>query len=60
MEDKDLQDQSVARAYAGAFPDGCFRYDYDGVQFWSNTSDHCAVPGCMGAGVAIPVGLGFE
>ena len=37
-----------------------FRADYDGVQFWSNTSDHCAVPGCAEAGVAVPGGLGHE
>ena len=37
-----------------------FRADYDGVQFWSNTENHCAVPGCIEAGVAIPGGLGHE
>jgi len=43
-------------------PEGDYRFraDYDGVQFWSNTSDHCAVPGCTEAGVAIPGGLGHE
>jgi RHS repeat-associated protein len=43
-------------------PEGDYRFraDYDGVPFWSNTSDHCAVPGCKEAGVAIPGGLGHE
>lgn len=43
-------------------PEGDYRFwaDYDGFQFWSNTSDHCAVPGCTEAGVAIPGGLGHE
>ena len=37
-----------------------FRADYEGVQFWSNTENHCAVPGCTEAGAAVPGGLGHE
>jgi RHS repeat-associated protein len=35
-----------------------FRSDYDGVQFWSNSPNHCAVPGCEAAAVEIPGGFG--
>jgi hypothetical protein len=24
-----------------------FRADYNGAQYWSNSSNHCAVPGCL-------------
>jgi RHS repeat-associated protein len=43
-------------------PEGDYRFrtDYDGVQFWSNTENHCTLPGCTEAGVAIPGGLGHE
>lgn len=37
-----------------------FRADYDGVQFWSGETDHCAVPGCLEALVEIPGGSGEE
>ncbi|MDX1615409.1 MAG: hypothetical protein R3300_13940 [Candidatus Promineifilaceae bacterium] len=35
-----------------------FRADLDGVQFWSGNVDHCMIPGCEAATVAIPGGLG--
>jgi RHS repeat-associated protein len=35
-----------------------FRADYDGVQFWSGTADHCTIPGCLEALVEIPGGVG--
>ena len=34
-----------------------FRSDLNGTQFWSAASNHCAVPGCTGAGVTVTVPL---
>ena len=33
-----------------------FRADYAGVQFWSNTENTCAIPGCESATVNLPGG----
>jgi hypothetical protein len=33
-----------------------FRADYNGTHFWSDSTNHCTVPGCTEAGVA----MGFE
>jgi len=43
-------------------PEGAYRFrsDYDGVQFWSNETDHCTVPGYLEALVEIPGGSGQE
>lgn len=29
-------------------------FDYDGVQFWSDESNHCYLPGCLQVVVEIP------
>ena len=41
-------------------PEGDYRFrsDFDGVQFWSDEVDHCAIPGCLEATVEIPGGTG--
>jgi hypothetical protein len=30
-----------------------FRADYDGTQYWSEASNHCAVPGCLAVGIIV-------
>jgi RHS repeat-associated protein len=35
-----------------------FRADYDGVPFWSEETDACALPGCETAAVTLPGGTG--
>jgi hypothetical protein len=32
-----------------------FRTDKNGTQFWSGTSNHCAVPGCVAASISVAV-----
>jgi RHS repeat-associated protein len=34
-----------------------FRADYGGVQFWNNTQNDCAVPGCTSAIISLPGGF---
>lgn len=34
-----------------------FRADYNGTQFWSGASNHCAVPGCITAEVTVTTGI---
>ncbi|MGA9398203.1 MAG: hypothetical protein WBV22_08080 [Anaerolineaceae bacterium] len=40
-------------------PEGSYRFraDYDGVPFWSGSSDHCTLPGCTEAAVTVTVPL---
>jgi len=41
-------------------PEGDYRFraDYNGVEFWSDAANHCALPGCTEVTVDIPGGLG--
>jgi RHS repeat-associated protein len=32
-----------------------FRADLNGTQFWSGTTDHCAIPGCTAASVTVTI-----
>jgi hypothetical protein len=36
-------------------PQGSYRFraDKNGTQFWSNTSNHCTLPGCTGASITV-------
>ncbi|MBI5841738.1 MAG: carboxypeptidase regulatory-like domain-containing protein [Chloroflexi bacterium] len=36
-----------------------FRADFRGTQFWSNTENHCTIPGCETAQVGIPGGFEY-
>ncbi len=40
---------------AFTLPEGSYRFraDYNGTQFWSDSQNHCSVPGCTSAGVTV-------
>ena len=52
-EDTAVTDANGEASFILPFGDYRFRADYNGIQFWSDTTDHCVVPGCLAAVVEV-------